>query len=1521
MFKDSILIYAIALASINVCAQTPKQFDDVDKYPETVEMMFRTIKSTEGDRALLAEFSGMWSGGVFSEDERMQIIRLSDAFLAKKARNIHYYGLWRCLLLFKESANSAKGYDAWMKALIRIVGERRATPAVIHGLTTATGMLLSSNILCSTQGNEWRMNGSDYTFAEADSGLFVVCGNVDLLCFSKGDSIMIGQTAGKYDMTQQLWKGRGGVVTWERAGFAAADVFAVLGDYGIDMKKSQYEADSVTFTHKTYFPDPVYGTLIDRVRHNQSPETAIYPEFRTSGERYIFENIYPDISYEGGVVIQGARTTGFGTDETKALLRIKSNDSLHFTIRSKNFTFRSDRINAGNASPVIYLGDDSIRHTHLSFVYIVPTREVGFLRSDAASSQASYNNSYHKMDMNFEQLIWKIDEPVMSFSMTRGSSVGRAEFRSQDYFNRVQYEQMQYFDREHPLVLLKKCAETFGTDEFPVEAYTSFLKRSIADTRRQIINLAKQGYVIYDGDNDYITIQPLLYATLRSAAKQKDFDVINLNSLVNAPVKNATMDVSTYDLKVFGVEQFVVSDSQRVVITPTDQMLILKKNRAMDINGRVDAGQLTFYGDSMYFDYDTFKINLYRADSLIMFVPSDEKDLLGRATMVKIKNAVEKVSGEILVDRPDNKSGRFSLHEYPILHSDSVSYVRYGSSSIEKGAYDNEAFFFELNPFVMDSLEHFSKEQLILPGRFSSANIFADMNQTLTVQPDYSLGFKHETGDSGIETYSNARLRANISLSNKGLKASGQLDFLTATIHTDEFKLYPDSTNIPVAKDFILRKQTTGVEFPEIHSAGNRIHWEPQNDKMFIYKSDKTLRIYTDDTQFDGNALLTSGGLSGKGRMDMGIVDIRSDSIAFHADAFHADASLFRLRMAKDGAYQMVTADTVSAQVDFIAKNGQFESLKDYGLVRFPANNFAAYVNDFTWDMSKVSVTMGGDTLAHPLKEAVDFKYKSQGENNGMRFYSTLRSADSLNFVATSAVFDYTSGQIHAEGVKLLQSADALVYPAGGKLKISNKGLLELSDSARIVFSDTLQQHVIHSARVNVSGRKTFTGSGKYDYTDETGKITVIDIPHVSSEKSGITTASGEAGKGEDDEFKLNPFYRFQGKLLLSSENRYPEFDGTAQIVQECEALRPDWFRFKAEINPAEVQIQVSEAPVNKQNAKIYNGIFLMSSDSVHIYPAFFSKRKNYSDNPLIQAHGMLSYNRDSMIYYIAPEGKLKNPDTTGNILAFSREACTLRGEGRISLGIDLGQVKTDAVGRIAHNLNTHETLLDVLLAVDFLFDANLAATIAGKMDSLPTLTGVDMNRQTYIRGMNEWLGVTEASRFRREASIGEVRNFPAQLNHTLLLTHLKMQWNQARRSYRSTGKIGIGNIFGNQINRMVDGLVELSKRPGGDVLDIYLKADDNTWIYFGYTRELMQIVSSSAEWNERLAKLPEKQRKSDDRRPGYTYMIASSDKLTQFLAQMNRMEMQEQPQDQAYPVPQETQPEEPQTAPIVEIE
>jgi len=1516
MSKKIIAFSLLIIVAAHGLSQTVRSFnEEPENYPAVVAAMFPANVS-EADRALIAEFSAVWNDNTFTNREKLDVIRLSNAFLEKRARNIHYWMLWRCLLSFKKSENTGKGYEAWMNAMIDHCQDRRSTPTSLQTLMTATLELLNNRNLFASAGHDWKLSNHNYHYDFTGNELTVVVGNSTISCVSRGDSISIEQTSGRFLVNEQVWNGRGGIVMWERAGFARDEIIARLSDYTINMRRSEYEADSVMLTHKTYFPTPVAGKLTDRLRRYANPEAALYPEFETYHKKFVFNELYPNVNYEGGVSIQGARVIGSGTEEQPAKISIHNpGDSLWVDVKAQSFVFLRDRVNSRQVSLNIRFFGDSIVHTNLSFAYLVGSREVNLFRSDAATSNAPYFNTYHRLTMDFGQIIWRTDEPLMTFSMARGANFGRAQFRSQNYFDQRFFNQIQYLDAVNPLTTIRQVAANSG-QTFTTQDFVNQRRTSTSDARVQLINVARLGFILFDSEHDRATVQPHLYEFLDAAARRRDFDVIDLHSQISAPARNATFDTRTYDLLVNGIESFMVSDSQRVVITPRDQRVAIQRNRTFNIDGRIDAGNAEIHGDLMRFDYDEFKIDLSKVDSLYFYVPTGDTDILGRPVMRRLITPVKRLIGSILVDRPDNKSGRFSLKYYPILQSDSLAVVDYDAPGVEGGAYKAESFFFQLDPFLRDSLDKLTRNMVAFDGTFVSAGIFDDMRQTLRVQPDYSLGFVHHA-DSALSTYKQAELRAEVRLSNRGLEASGRLEYLTTSIRADDFKLYPDSMNVLNAQSFVIRRQTEGVEYPDVNSDGTRIHWTPWDHTMHVF--DDNFTMYNPGTRLDGSLVLRPDGLSGKGKMDIEneTAELRSDDFDYRANRFTAEQSELRLKAINDGPYRVMTVDSLYSEVDFENRTGRFipNNRKNFTLVNFPSNNFAGYVDQMTWymDSAKLHIT-SVDTLVNP----VEFRYAYQGESRGSRYYSTARGADSLSFVSPRSVLDLESGVIKAEGVNLVKTHDAIIYPGKGRLTVNTDGALEFVESA-IVFNDNLRQHTVYDATLNVQGRRQFSGSGKYDYVDDTGAPFVVDIERMGADMNGRTFANGVIPA--ESQFALSPAFRFQGGMSLNSDVRYPEFNGHSQIIHDCDALQTEWFRFSSLINPDSIFIPISDAPVNIHGSRIYNGLFV-TNDS--IYPALFSVRKTPGDRQMINASGVLTYDRDSMMYFIASPGKLNDRDTVGNLLVFDRFNCLVHAEGKLSLGLDFGRVTNDVTGRMTHNMNTRETTFNVMMSLDFMLDNTLAQMMATSFESHERLTGVDMLRPTFIRGMNEWLGVARSATYRREALLGEVRNFPAELNKTLVLTQLNLFWDHSTRSYRSVGKIGVGNIFGHQINRLVDGMVEITKVSTGDLFHIYLKLDDENWYYFRYTREMMQILSSDKAFNDHLVSIPERRRRMAERRPGYTYMIAAAETYNQFLRQYQQRAVQTMPsQDFDSPV---VQPQQPvnvpqQNVPIIEIE
>ena len=155
---------------------------------------------------------------------------------------------------------------------------------------------------------------------------------------------------------------------------------------------------------------------------------------------------------------------------------------------------------------------------------------------------------------------------------------------------------------------------------------------------------------------------------------------------------------------------------------------------------------------------------------------------------------------------------------------------------------------------------------------------------------------------------------------------------------------------------------------------------------------------------------------------------------------------------------------------------------------------------------------------------------------------------------------------------------------------------------------------------------------------------------------------------------------------------------------------------------------------------------------------------------------------------------------------------------------------------------------------------------------------------------MKDLLGVNAADRLKEETEIfGMARNLPREFTYELLLNDVSLYWNEASSSFRSSGRIGIGLIGSQPVNVYVDGFIDIQRRRSGDMIDIYLKADNSTWYYFSYFKGVMMAQAGNIEFNKLISSIKVKDRRHPDSsvRIPYTYMIAVEDRLSRFLRRM----------------------------------
>ncbi len=164
----------------------------------------------------------------------------------------------------------------------------------------------------------------------------------------------------------------------------------------------------------------------------------------------------------------------------------------------------------------------------------------------------------------------------------------------------------------------------------------------------------------------------------------------------------------------------------------------------------------------------------------------------------------------ILITSPGLKS----LKQYPIINAVTYSYIFYDQIPGLEGIYKKEDFYFKVDAFSYENIDHYTNEDMNLSGEFHGGNILKPVRQFLTIQENNSLGFNMIIPPEGIDVYgTKGRLFDNINMSNKGLIGSGTLKHLTSTTTSDEYRFFPDSM-LTQAKTFKIMK--TVLAFSQI---------------------------------------------------------------------------------------------------------------------------------------------------------------------------------------------------------------------------------------------------------------------------------------------------------------------------------------------------------------------------------------------------------------------------------------------------------------------------------------------------------------------------------------------------------------------------------------------------------------------------------------------------------------------------------------------------------------------------------
>lgn len=1265
----------------------------------------------------------------------------------------------------------------------------------------------------------------------------------DIILASQTDTFKIEGAEGFFLFDKKLFRGQDGYVDWSNLGQPKEAMQVRLKQYEFPVNAYEFKFEDVIFRQPAKIDGTISGVLDLNIRPGRSLQNT-YPRFISYNANTPIKGLGSEkLTFNGGVNYQGMNFYSKTAYEEASKLIGNVNGEMKFKAMSKDFVFnnKDSIVSAKQADVTLYHNNDSIFHPAVEFIYDYRKDLLEMETSVEGYKTTPFRSSYYNMDLSGDLLSWDLNSDSLNISINSARADVPLMLESKDFFSAERYFDLSQIFSFHPLIAAANMARKSGGT-----FYTSSMARDYrldeGLIKKAMELLMSRGMVKYDETSGAVDILEKGYHYLESSKQSTDYDDLIISSVIaNSP--NATFSFKDSVLTVRGVDKFLVSDSLDVIITPTNKEIRVLKNRDIEFDGSLDAGNFQFNGERFTFKYDSFLVNLTKIDSIKLRVELEagKRDALS--------NQLVKTSGVLNINDPTNKSALRSMPEFPIFSSTESAIVNFNKPDILKGAYDSTVYF-DVPPFKLDSVADADPTQYAFQGTFYSNGILPDFKEDLKIMSDKSFGFIHAIPDSGYNLYgTGGRLYGEVQLDKSGISSPGIIEYLTGTFDNERATMFLDSLVAPKGiKGSMQPGFVDTVSYPSMSIEAYSMDWLAKRDSMILknLEKEKPFKIFEDQAQLRGEMTLRKTGLFGTGEMKIAGSTLNSDSIAFSMNSFEAKNSEFLLN-ADNSVKPILSAQEVRVNFDVETQQATIEpEIAGTAAVEFPFAQFKTSIPSAVWDVNNKQVTMSKpeDT---PLEQSF--------------FYSTNRRLDSLAFYGTDALYNIDTKELKVTGIPYIKVADALITPEGEELTILENSKIETLTNAVVVMDTIGAYHRIYNADIEILSRTSFKGKGTYELINavqDTFAIQFDDFRLITSSKDHGPYTRSTGNVTAEEEIRISPGFIFEGRVTMHAYKKALELNGAVKVDLKKLSERNIWIDYSSADDIQEVIIPFDQART-RQGQPLNAGIHF---DKQQPYMSFITEKRSITDDDFfVPQGGILYFDTYDRSFRIDNPNKKENPSQyfAGSMFSYNEELQNVTYEGKLNFMSGNGLSNIQAAGKGKGNLDSAKFETDAMFTMSFGMPLEAQAAFAGNLKEMGETLGVAKaheDRSELIYRVAEFIGDDATRKWDMSymaVPTPLVNAAGGLLNQDLVITNIHLNWSPQNKAFYSEGKISVSNVSNVDLNMELDGYMEIRKTPEGDIMNLLLEMTDGTWYYFMYDGFTLDTFSSNDAYNAQI--------------------------------------------------------------------
>ncbi len=1284
------------------------------------------------------------------------------------------------------------------------------------------------------------------------------------------DSATLKNTNGTLSLRDGTFVGERGSFGWSPAGLSSDSVHFEFKEYNFNVNKPHVKAEQGKLVYVGMVTNKVDGIFEFKSIRHKDAASSVYPRFMSfQNNIQIIRFTNAKMKYVGGFALNGHKIYSSSVNNDYSRLEVRGGTGKKFTSQSRLFEFQDSLITAKQGMIQIYQENDSIFHPGIQFRYDYGKERLSLQRVKGQLHEAPYTSSFFNMDFSADQVRWDLKSDSMNIIALGGVNYAPLVLESVDFYNPEDYRLLggKGFSF-HPLALVVNYAKKNGIREFYDYDLSVAVKKKLEEIKMAMTFLSQKGMINYNSSSGLVQVKEKAMHFFDSKKGESDYDNLKIHSITDK-VANATVNFKKGTMIVRGVEEVNVSDSLNVILKPDSSTITILQNRDIKFDGKITAGNFEINGKDFTFKYDSFFINLNKIDSIRFYVT--EKNAKGQTIRRRVNNAMvgadslssaeaglktgaSKSQGTLYINLPDNKSGKVKVTDFPRLDAAAGGVIYFDRSEVLDGAYDRSVFFV-VPPFKLDSLNDADPASIKFQGTFVSSGMFPGFKEKLHTMADKSLGFTHGIPKAGYQLFKgDGKVFGGINMDNNGLRVTGKIDYLAATVESRDFIFYPDSVVGKGNVGELKEKQIGQVWFPQVTLPDFELNWKPKQDRFTLHNLKSPFNLYASTAQLDGSLTISKTGVAGAGKLITRGSEAKSSELSFSAKDFSARHASFQVKTTNPEKPALAGEDI---RLKFnLAQNFAEISPETEGVaaIDFPYAQFKTSIPKAHWDLNTQKITMTKEANV-PIENSY--------------FYTTKKELDSLSFNAEKAEYDIKTQQLKVSGIPYIIVADAKITPENGEILILENAKIGQLKNTTIILDTLNGYHRLTGGVVDIVSRKEFSGYATYQYVNassDTFAIKMTDFhlaPIVEEEKTKKakgpvqlhTVANGAVDAKSN--LKLAPRIFYKGDMVMYASKPALQLKGYVKLDLKKVKNYNTWLKYQQSGDEKDVYMDFDKAET-EEGRKAEAGLHFASDNSLYI--TFVSEKKSPEDEDFFLPSGSLYFDKESNEFKIEDRQKAAGEKLAGKVFEYNEEKSEVRFEVPVTFFKGFKEFNLTASALGTGNLSTNEIKMNSLIMADINLPIQAYQMMAADLQAVIKNESVQegLGDQTeLLYKIADIVGEKVVKDYEQRSLQGYVSlGTIAALSKPLVFSNVNLKWSQKHKAFYSEGLLGMSNILKYDINGSFEGFMEARKNEDGTpVFHVFFKASPESWYYFGYEDNRLIIQSSNPVFNDLIAK------------------------------------------------------------------